>query len=409
MMAQNESSPGWFRGPFWVSGFRPFFLLGSAYGILALGLSLPSLIGIDDFVRLGGSGRLWHGHEMVFGFAAAIVSGLLLTALPSWAGIPEIARSRLALLVCVWFGGRIAVGFAHLLPPALVAIADTAPLVTLIVMLAPGLLAARDRRFLAMLPVLLAMAAANLAFHAQLAGRSPGGASWALDAGVAALAILFSLTGGFLTPVFTRNALVEIGAAARVREHRYIEAAAHASVIAFALACVVSLPARVEGSIAAVACVVHAAMLVGWRGLAARRNAMVLAMHVGYAWLVVAFALAAASALGLGIAPRAWIHAFTIGAVGTMMLALMPRVTLRHTGRPLVLAPIMLVAYPAMSGAALLRLAFTIADWGAWASDWREAAIGGAVALWALCFGVYLALYGPKLVQPSLPRATQPR
>lgn len=401
MMLRGKSPSGWFGGPLWASGFRPFFLLGSAYGIVALGLALPSFAGGSDFVQLGGSGRLWHGHEMVFGFAAAIVCGLLLTALPSWAGVPEIARGRLAFLVCVWLGGRIAVGLARALPPALVAIADAAALVALIVMLAPGLLAARDKRFLAVLPALLAMIAANVAFHGQLATDAPAGASWALDAGVAALAILFSLTGGFLTPVFTRNALVEIGAAARVREHRYIEAAAHASVIAFALASAVSLPAPVEGGIAAAACVVHGARLAGWRGLVARGNAMVFAMHVGYAWLVVAFALAAASALGLGIPPRTWIHAFTIGAVGTMMLALMPRVALRHTGRPLALSPVMLAAYAAMSVAALLRVALV-------PSEWSRLAVGPTALLWASCFGAYLALYGTMLLRPSLPRQPGP-
>jgi uncharacterized protein involved in response to NO len=339
---------------------------------------------------------------MLFGFAAAIVCGLLLTALPSWAGVREIARGRLALLVCVWLGGRVAVGLARLLPPALVAIADAAALLALIAMLAPGLLAARDKRFLAVLPVLLAMAGANLAFHAQLATDSPAGALWALDAGVAALAILFSLTGGFLTPVFTRNALAEIGAADRVRVHRYVEAAAHASVIAFALACVASLPAPVEGCIAAAACITHAARLAGWHGLAARGNRLVLAMHVGYAWLVVAFALAAVSALGLGIAPRAWIHAFTIGAVGTMMLALMPRVAMRHTGRPLVLSRVMLAAYPAMSVAALLRVTLV-------PSEWTSMAVNATALLWASCFAAYLALYGRMLLRPSLPRSASER
>jgi uncharacterized protein involved in response to NO len=125
-------------------------------------------------------------------------------------------------------------------------------------------------------------------------------------------------------------------------------------------------------------------------------------MPVGYAWLVVAFALAAGSALGLGIAPRAWIHAFTIGAVGTMMLALMPRVALRHTGRPLVLSPVMLAAYPAMSVAALLRITLV-------PSEWTALAVSATVLLWASCFAAYLALYGRMLLRPSLPRSASAR
>jgi len=162
------------------------------------------------------------------------------------------------------------------------------------------------------------------------------------------------------------------------------------------------------GGTALAACVAHGLRLAGWRGLAVRRNPLVFAMHVAYAWLIVAFALAAAAPLGLGVAPRAWIHAFTIGAVGTMMLALMPRVSLRHTGRALVLSRLMRAALPAMSIAALLRLAVAFSYGRAWAWDWKAGALAGAALLWALCFGAYLAVHGPSLVRSSRPRAVQP-
>jgi uncharacterized protein involved in response to NO len=398
MMPRGGSRSGRFGGPLWVSGFRPFFLLGSAYGIVALGLALPSFAGGNDFVQLGGSGRLWHGHEMVFGFAVAIICGLLLTALPSWAGVPEQVGGRLAFLVGTWVAGRLAVGFAPSLPPLLVAVTDAATLVALTAMLAPGLAAASDRRFLVVLPVLLALAATNVAFYWQLANGTPAGASRTLDAAAATIAILFSLTGGSMTPVFTRNALVEVGAAGRVREHRLVEWLAHASVVAFALAIALAVPPSAVAGITVSACIAHALRLFGWRGWAVRSAAMVFAMHVGYAWLVVALALAAAAALDLGVAPRAWIHAFTIGAVGTMMLALMPRVALRHTGRPLQAGPVLIAAYLAMSAAALLRLGVAIGGWGAWV-------IACAALLWALCFAAYLVVYGPMLLRASLPRS----
>jgi uncharacterized protein involved in response to NO len=143
---------------------------------------------------------------MVFGFAVAIICGLLLTALPSWAGVPEQVGGRLAFLVATWLAGRLAVWLAPFLPPALVAIADVATLVALTAMLAPGLLAAMDKQFLVVLPVLLALAVTNLVFHWELAAGFAPDASQASDAAVATIAVLFSLTGGFMTPVFTRNA-----------------------------------------------------------------------------------------------------------------------------------------------------------------------------------------------------------
>jgi len=129
-----------------------------------------------------------------------------------------------------------------------------------------------------------------------------------------------------------------------------------------------------------------------------RSNLLVVAMHAGYAWLCVAFGLAAAAGLDAGIGPRDWVHAATIGAIGVMMLALMPRVSLRHTGRPLVQAALVGASCAAMTVAALARLAFGIAG-----GPWWLLAI--AALLWSACFVGYIAVYGPMLVRPSLPRS----
>ena len=167
--------------------------------------------------------------------------------------------------------------------------------------------------------------------------------------------------------------------------------------IAFAVTQVVTVPARVAGAAAAVACAVHAMRLVLWRGWRVRGHPLVSAMHAGYAWLVVAFGLEAFSSLTGNGWPRAWLHAFTVGAAGTMMLALMPRVALRHTGRALANARFVAASCIAMSLAATLRLAFGVAGAPAWT---------GVVAagLWAACFAGYAVVYAPMLVQPSLPR-----
>jgi uncharacterized protein involved in response to NO len=397
MMARGGSRSGWFGGPLWASGFRPFFLFGTAYGLIALGAALPTLLGIPNLFTFGWATGPWHGHEMIFGFAVAIICGLLLTALPSWAGVPEQIGGRLAFLVLTWLAGRLAVWLASVLSPVLVAVADVATLVALTAMLAPGLFAVADRRFLVVLPVVLALAVTNLVFHWNLAAGYAADAARASDAAVATIAVLFSLTGGFMTPVFTRNALIETGAADHVREHRLVEFAAHASVVGFALAIALAVPTGLLVGIAIAACIAHAVRLYGWRGFAVQGTALVFGMHVAYAWLVIAFALAAASGFGLGVDPRAWVHAVTIGAVGTMMLALMPRVSLRHTGRSPVPPPGMTVAYLAMAAAAVLRLVFSSAGFGTWA-------VGAAAFLWALCFAGYLVVYGPMLMRASLPR-----
>jgi uncharacterized protein involved in response to NO len=386
------------RAPVWRSGFRPFFLAGALYGPLALVIWLCAYAG-----ALTGAGAfaspLWHGHEMVFGFVAAIVCGLLLTALPSWAGIPEQHGGTLALLTAVWIAGRIAMAFVAAWPPVLVAALDVAALALLAILLAPPLLHARLRKFTVVLPVLAALVAANTAFHIALALDDRAAASTALTAAVAIVVVLYSLVGGFMTPVFTNNALREQGSPHRAWRSRRLDLAAHGLAIAFALSQCLAAAAPVAAGVAAAACIVHGIRLAGWRGWHVRGNLLVVAMHAGYAWLVLAFALAAAARLGFGIGPRDWLHAATIGAIGLMMLALMPRVSLRHTGRALAVHRLLAAAYVAMTGAALLRLAFGLLGGPLWIAV-------AAALLWSACFVAYLIVYAPMLLRASVPRSS---
>ena len=383
----------------WSAGFRPFFVLGAIQGACALVAWFASHTGIP--IPGIPADPLWHGHEMAFGFFAAIISGLLLTALPSWAGVPEQRGVVLAALVASWLGGRLAMALLPVLPPAVVAIADCSELLLLAAVLAPGLIRARSRKFCLLLPVLAALAASNVAFHVASATGDRDSASAALVGAVGIVVVLYSLVGGFMTPVFTNNALREQGDAARASRHRRMDVAANGVAIVFAVTQVITVSAHVAGVAAAVACAVHAVRLALWRGWRVRGHPLVSAMHAGYAWLVIAFGLAALSALIGSSWPHAWLHAFTVGAAGTMMLALMPRVALRHTGRALANARFVTASCVAMTLAAGLRLAFGLTGVAPWT---------GAVAagLWAACFAGYAIVYAPMLLQPSLPRPAVP-
>jgi len=120
-------------------------------------------------------------------------------------------------------------------------------------------------------------------------------------------------------------------------------------------------------------------------------------MHAGYAWMVLAFLLLGLGDLGIAGAARAWLHAFTVGALGSMMLGLMTRVALRHTGRPLVLPTAIVGAYLLIQGAALVRVGAAIAGAG-------EPWIAVAGLAWIAAFAIYLGCFGAILVSPSLPR-----
>ena len=387
------------RHPLWSSPFRPFYLLGTTYGLLLMLVWLGAHAGLWNLPDAGGSPWLWHGHEMVFGFAAAIIGGIVLTALPSWAGTEEIAGRRLALLVGLWLAGRLALIaplFARL--PALPgAVIDCALFPVMTLMLLPQLLSVGNRNYRWLLPVLAGLSAANMIFHAGSLLSDPALATLGLRLAIYSIILLYVLKAGVLTPIFTGNALRESGRGGDIPFIPRFDVLAVASVLLLAGVDLAGLPAPWIGAAALAACLIHGARLARWRGWRVADVPLLAAMHLGYAWLVVALALRAAAELSGALPAIAWLHAFNVGALGLMMLGLMTRVTLHHTGRPLLVPPLLRAAYALMFAAAVLRVSVALWTLG---SDW----LALSMLLWALPFAIYLALFGAMLWRPSLPR-----
>jgi uncharacterized protein involved in response to NO len=384
--------------PFWASAFRPFYLLGSLYAPLLATLWLGAYLGLW---QLPGALplKLLHAHEFIFGFAAAIILGIVITALPGWARTEEIEGGRLKLLVALWLLGRIAFWTSALLPAPLPAILDCLLYAAAIAMLAPQLIAAKNRLYLLLLPVLGGLFIANLLYYHGAAGGNADLAGRALRGAIYSIVVLYVLKGGALAPIFTGNTLRETGRGDQAPFVMALEATALGALLALA-ACDLGGAPRFWTGGAALAC----ALLYGWRSLRwqgwrVADMPLLLTMHLGFAWLVLAFLLKAIADLTGSLPEAAWLHAFTVGSLGLMMLGLMTRVSLRHTGRALQVPPAMLTAYVAMFLAATLRLAASLTGYGA-------ALIGLSTLLWAGAFALYLLQFTRILVAPSLPRTT---
>jgi len=386
-----EGALAWLRDAPWLAApFRPFYGLGVAYAVV-----LMALVGLD-FVRtapLALSG-LWHGHEMIFGFAFALIAGTALTALPSWAGIDETHGAPLALLVFAWLLGRVACFFWSTVPWGCVAAGDVALPLLLIAVLAAPLMRLAQRRWRAPLMVFGLLALANLAWHAALAAGDTVAAARALRAAVWLVVVMYALAGGLFTPVFTGNLLVERARGSPAAPSLALEVAALLALIVLALADVIGLRGAVA-PLALAAFALQAWRVARWRGWRAADDALIVSMHLGFVWLLIALLLKALVHLGAPWFESLWVHAFTVGALGSMLLGLMTRVVLRHTGRPLV-AP---ASLPWLLGlvnlAAVLRLAAPAL--GGWA--WPAASL-----LWVLAFAAWLVPHASLMGRPSLPR-----
>ncbi len=380
---------------FLASGFRPFFLLGALYGPLLalwwlgaeLGAWVPRAADLPLF--------LVHGHELVFGFAVAIVCGVLLTALPSWSGMREPGAGWLLALLLAWFAGRATFLARGALPPAIALAGESLLLPMLILGLLPGLLRARPRLFLWTLPPLLALAWASVAFDAARLQGSPAGMQRSLLLGIYALMFLYALYGGLLTPAFTRNYLQARGerAAAILVPLEYATALA---MLALAAADLLGAAGYWLSGAAVVAAALHGWRWARWRGWRTGGEPLLWTLHAGYAWFIVALGLRACVELSPRVPQAAWIHAFTLGALGITMGSLMTRVTLRHTGRPPLLGALARLALGSLLLAPLLRLAHALLSPAA-------ALLAGATILWAAGFLGWLLVHARALLTPSLP------
>ncbi len=367
-----------------------------------------------DSVRLGGFPlwaervnttapplALWHGHELLYGFAAAFICGFVLTALPAWAGTPEVKGTPLAGVVVIWLAGRTAAWSYGLLPLGPIAALDLLLFPALFAVALPGLVRAIDRRYFALLPILLGFIAADAIYHYAVAQRDFELAQRALHGALNVLVALFAIVGGLLTPIFTQSALEQSGRTTTVVVSKGVEIAAIGSTILFAAVDWMDAPPMVNGAVAIVAAIIHGVRLSRWRTLMMLLTPLVFAMHIGYAWLVAAMALRGLADIG-GLVPRAtWIHAFTVGALGMMMLAVLNRGARRHTGRSAAPAPSAVSGMPIMFAAGVARVWATIGDGGPWL-------MAASAVAWTLPFVLFLPEHGAKLWQPSLPRDGQP-
>lgn len=382
----------------WLSPFRPFFLLGSIYGPLLILSWVPHYTGLlpwmdTQWYQLP---SLWHQHEIIFGFSAAIIFGFILTALPSWAGSNEIPKPALVVLVSSWLLGRFGVAMSGVLPLTLVAIMDLSFLLVFILVVLPGLRNIHHRISLGLFVIVGGFFIGNLCYYLGELRQEPLLLQQGLHIGLYAIVFHCSVTLGILGPIFTENELEEQGTPTEIGHIHVLEWLSALSIISLVAADISHASPLIGGSLALISFFLHAMRLYRWRSVSIRSSPIVWVLHLGYAWLCISLGLLALENFGFGVGTESWVHAFTVGGFGLMSLGLMTRVTLRHTGRELQLQTPMVTAFIILAVAALLRIAIPIASLG------QELLLLSAL-LWVVPYLVYFVLYARVLLTPSIP------
>ena len=377
--------------PVLTQAFRPFFLAAGIWAsvalalwivMLATGLALPS-----RFDPLS-----WHVHEMLFGFVMAAVAGFLLTAIPNWTKRLPVSGRPLALLAGLWLLGRASCLVSALVPAWLAAAADLSFPVVLVGVVAREIVAGRNWRNLPMVMPVAVLGLANLLMHLEADGVAvPPGLGWRL--GLSAVMILVSVVAGRILPSFTRNWLAKRGTADLPASHGMLDRIALGILHAGLLGWVFVPACRPIGGFLLLAAALNLWRLSRWRGAATAAEPLLLVLHVGYAWLVLGAGLLGLAMLDAEIPLGVAVHALTVGAAGTMILAVMTRATRGHTGRALAADRATSLIYVLVTLAALTRVAAAFAD------GWTMPMLIVSGCLWITAFGLFVVYYGPFLLR----------
>lgn len=369
MTAANKSNP-----PKWAPlalGFRPFFLLGMASAILLMSASLYGFTAGWQTAYF--DMRLWHAHEMLFGYTMAVIAGFLLTAVRNWTGLPTPTGKALGLLALLWLAPRLLSAMPWV-PAAALAALDLAFLPVLALLIGRLIVKAKQPHNYPVPLLLLLLMLCNAAVHLEMFGIFKGIAHPAMQGAVCLIIGLIVLVAGRVVPFFMQSAL-----GARPGSFKLAEQLALPSVLLCSAALIAPNPAAIVVC-ALSAGAIHAARLFSWFDRAVFGQPMLWVLHAGYAWLVAGFFLYAL-AEGLDWPVTHVIHAWTIGAIGMFTLGMMARVALGHTGRPVQALPGMPTAFALIGIAALVRVFLPIIS-----PELLNASLRISAACWIIAF-----------------------
>lgn len=348
-----------------TSAHRVFFPLAALFAALAVPIWSLSFLGYADAVVAQTS--LWHGHEMVFGFALAVVTGFLITKVP----IPALAS-----LLVVWLLARAAAAGTGLPWPAGVALQLAYPAVLVALAVRPFLKSARTLRNLAFVPIVAGFFLAELVYQLGQAGVIDGGSARGLVFGADLIACLMFMMGGRITAAATSGAIQNQGERLRHPAQITLEKYGLMALIVMAGGQLAGVPA-VAGVGAAVAAGVVGWRLVRWKTWKIVRRPEVFCLHFGFVWLGLGLLVrAGASLFDTPLYPSA-IHGVTVGTLGTFSIAIMTRATQQRARVPVQLPNAIVVALFLITVAAAARLSvdfvavpneFILLSVGAWST-----------------------------------------
>jgi len=371
----------------WQLGFRPFYLMAAIFAAVSVGTWAAQFAGYLPYV--GHTGPSWHAHELIFGYALAVIAGFLFTIVRNWTHRSTPAGATLAGIVVLWLAARVLV---HTPWSVAVAVTNVAFALAVAAGIGVPLWQSRNRRNYFFVGFLALIAAASVLFHLS-ALHVIALPAWAgVQLGLDVVLLVIAAVAGRLVPIYTNNAV----ASASARRSQSVEWLAMGGLFALLVADLFALSGPASIALVVALAVVHAWRLVLWDLRSALAVPLLWVLHLGYAWLPLHFALRAMHEAGWVARPLA-VHAFTIGAIGGLTMAMMIRTARAHTGRALKADGYDVAGCVLLAAAATLRV-----FWPLIRPDHQVLATLYSGALWSAAFALFVVRHGPALVRPRV-------
>jgi len=370
-------------------GFRPFFLLAGVSAILLIVtwlMMLSAKLSPSQYYGFYG----WHGHEMLFGYTAAIISGFLLAAVRNWTGAKTPDGPPLMILALIWLAGRLLPLFDSSLPGVMIAVVDMAFLPAVALAIKPALWQGEQKTNRIFVPLLLVMGIANLLVHLEALGIAQT-AQQGLSGMLYLVVLLITLLGGRVIPFFTETAV----AGHQATRNDTLEKVAMGSFVILVLEQIIYPVNEITGVLALIVGVTQALRMVGWYTPKIWQKPILWVLYTGLGWIVVGMLMMAAASF-TAVPANLATHALTLGGIGILTYGMMSRVTLGHTGRPIEPSRWISIGFIIINIAAFARVI------GPLLSDNYTMWLHLSSTLWCLAFLIFCIIYLPMLIKPRL-------
>lgn len=367
-------------------GFRPFFFAAGLSGVVLMTLwmglyqqqwaPLPATIPPIQ----------WHAHEMIFGYSMAAIAGFLLTASKNWTGVQTLHGAPLAALFGIWLAARILFFFDL---PIITAIVDSLFLLGVVAGVAHPIIKAKQKEQIGLISKLALILVANVVFHLGMAGVIDNGYFIGLYLGLyLILAVIFEMGRRVIGFFIERG----VDGPASLKNWRWVDLSSLVLLLLFTLFDLFLSFPTITALLAAGLTVVHGARLYGWYTPGIWRKPLLWSLYIAYIFVVLGFALKAAS-IWFGVSAFLAVHAFTVGGIGMITLGMMARVSLGHTGRSVFEPPKSISLFLGLIlAAAVVRVILPMFSIGDYATLMLV-----SQGLWIAAFALFTIIYSPML------------